>query len=104
MNSKSTQWVSNSEMSKFCSDQGRTRGCGEVYVCTPQPETRGERRAGQKRPFMVGYYLDFFNAKAPTGHALTQVSQSLHASVKSSVALYMLMTVSNPLLAKVKKE
>ncbi len=22
--------------------------------CTPQPETRGKRRAGQKRPFMVG--------------------------------------------------
>jgi len=30
--------VSNSEMSNFCSDQGR-----------------GERRAGQKRPFMDGH-------------------------------------------------
>ena len=47
--------VSNSEMSNFCSAQGRTRVCGEAYVCAPQPETRGERRAGQKGPFMNGY-------------------------------------------------
>jgi hypothetical protein len=44
-------------MSNFCSDQGRTRVCGEAYVCTPQPETRGERRAGQKGPFMDGHEL-----------------------------------------------
>jgi hypothetical protein len=43
MNLKRTQWVPNSEMSNFCSDQDRTRVCGEAYVCTPQPETRGER-------------------------------------------------------------
>ena len=49
----------NSEMSNFCPDQGRTRVCGEVYVCTPQPETRGERRAGQKGPFMDEYSLIF---------------------------------------------
>jgi hypothetical protein len=54
--------VPNSEMSNFCSDQGRTRVCGPriagqegVYVCTPQPETRGEHRAGQKWPFMDGH-------------------------------------------------
>jgi hypothetical protein len=47
--------VSNSEMSNFCSDQGRTRVCGEAYVCTPQPETRGERRARQKWPFVDGH-------------------------------------------------
>jgi len=46
--------VSNPEMSNFCPDQGRTRVCGEAYACTPQPETRGERRAGQKEPFMDG--------------------------------------------------
>ena len=45
-------------MSSFCSDQGRTRVCGEAYVCTPQPETRGERRAGQKGPFMDGHKLE----------------------------------------------
>jgi hypothetical protein len=28
MNLKRTQWVPNSEMSNFCSDQGRTRVCG----------------------------------------------------------------------------
>jgi hypothetical protein len=55
MNLKRTQWVPNSEMSNFCSDQGRTKVCGEAYVCTPQPETRGERRAGKKRPFMDGH-------------------------------------------------
>jgi len=27
-------------------------GTGRRTACTPQPETRGERRAGQKRPFM----------------------------------------------------
>jgi len=43
-------------MSNFCPDQGRTRVCGKAYVCTPQPETRGERRAGQKGPFMDGHY------------------------------------------------
>jgi hypothetical protein len=48
-------------MSNFCSDQGLTRVCDpriagqEAYVfCTPQPETRGERRAGQKEPSMHG--------------------------------------------------
>jgi len=46
--------MSNSEMSSFCSDQGRTRVFGEAYACTPQPETRGESRAGQKGPFMDG--------------------------------------------------
>jgi hypothetical protein len=51
--------VSNSEMSSFCFDQGRTRVCGEAYVCTPQPETRGERRAGQKGPFMDGHNLKY---------------------------------------------
>ncbi len=25
--------------------------------CTPQPETRGERRTAQKRPFMQGHYI-----------------------------------------------
>ncbi|MFZ0484640.1 MAG: hypothetical protein WAL93_14725, partial [Desulfobacterales bacterium] len=49
--------MSNSEMSNFCPDQGRTRVFGEAYVCTPQPETRGERRSGQKGPFMDGHYL-----------------------------------------------
>jgi len=44
-------------MSIFCPDQDRTRVCGEAYECTPQPETRGERRAGQKGPFMDGHYL-----------------------------------------------
>jgi len=44
-------------MSNFCPDQGRTRVCGEAYACTPQPGTRGERRAGQKGPFMDGHYL-----------------------------------------------
>ncbi|MFZ0482481.1 MAG: hypothetical protein WAL93_03745, partial [Desulfobacterales bacterium] len=53
--SKMNTMVSNSEMSNFCPDQGRTRVCGEAYVCTPQPETRGERRAGQKWPFMDGH-------------------------------------------------
>jgi hypothetical protein len=43
MISKWTQGVSNPEMRNFCSDQGRTRVCGEAYVCTPQPETRGLR-------------------------------------------------------------
>jgi len=48
-------------MSNFCSDQGRTRVCGprkagqEGHVCTPKPETRRERRAGQKEPFMDGH-------------------------------------------------
>jgi len=41
-------------MNNFCLVQGHTRVCGEAYDCTPQPETRGERRAGQKRPFMDG--------------------------------------------------
>ncbi len=44
-----------SEMSNFCPDQGRTRVFGEAYACTPQPETRGERRAGQKGPFLDGH-------------------------------------------------
>ena len=34
---------------------GQARVCGEAYACTPQPETRGERRAGQKGPFMDGH-------------------------------------------------
>ena len=55
INLKRTQWVPNSEMSNFCSDQGRTRVFGETYVCTSQPETRGERRSGQKWPFMDGH-------------------------------------------------
>jgi hypothetical protein len=42
-------------MINFCSDQGRTRVYGEVYVCTPQPEIRGKRRAGQKGAFMDGH-------------------------------------------------
>jgi len=46
--------VSNSELSSFCSDQGRTRVCGEAYVCKPQPEISEERRSGQKGPFMDG--------------------------------------------------
>jgi hypothetical protein len=64
MNPKRTQWVPNSEMSNFvlitcavealATSQGRTRVCGEAYFCTPQPETRRERRAGQKWPFMDG--------------------------------------------------
>jgi hypothetical protein len=44
--------VSYAEMSNFCSDQGRTRVFGEAYVCMPQPEARGERRTGQKGPFL----------------------------------------------------
>jgi hypothetical protein len=48
-------------MRNFCSDQGRTRVFGEAYVCTPQPETRGERRAGQKGPFMDGHHLGLAN-------------------------------------------
>ena len=32
----------------FRSGQGRTRVYGEAYHCTPQPETRGERRPGLK--------------------------------------------------------
>ena len=56
-------------MSNFCPDQGRIRRrpkkramagqarvFGEAYVCTSQAETRGERRAGQKGPFMDGHY------------------------------------------------
>ena len=27
----------------------------KAYDCTPQPEIRGERRAGQKGPFMDGH-------------------------------------------------
>jgi hypothetical protein len=65
-------------MSNFCSEQGRIRRrlkkalagqarvCGPrkagqegVRLCTPQPETRGERRAGQKGPFMDGHQLKF---------------------------------------------
>jgi hypothetical protein len=44
--------VPDSEMRIFGSAQGRTRVCGEAYAGTPQPETRGERRAGPKRPFL----------------------------------------------------
>jgi hypothetical protein len=36
-------------MNNFCPDQGRTRVYGEAYACTPQPETRGERRAQGKK-------------------------------------------------------
>jgi hypothetical protein len=61
MNLKQIQWVPNSEMSNFCSDQGRTRVFGEAYVCTPQPETRGERRSGQKGQFLDGHYLMFLS-------------------------------------------
>jgi len=48
---------------QFCSDQGRTRVCDlrsrdrKAYVFTPQPETRGERRSGQKWSFMDGHKL-----------------------------------------------
>jgi len=61
--------ASRSEMSNFCSDQGRPREIGFAFhgagtrvfgaadVCTPQLETRGERRAGQKGPFMDGHKL-----------------------------------------------
>ena len=52
-------------MSNFCPDQGRTRVCGEAYVCTPQPETRGERRAEQKGPFMGGNSLHFDKITLP---------------------------------------
>jgi hypothetical protein len=44
-------------MSNFCSDQGRTRVFGEAHVGTLQPETREERRSGQKWPFMNGHQL-----------------------------------------------
>ncbi len=58
--------VSNSEMSNFCSDQGRTRVYGEAYVLyaateNPRPPARRayaserERRTGQKGPFMDGH-------------------------------------------------
>jgi len=30
----------------------------KAYACRPQPETRGERRAGQKGPFMDGHHLN----------------------------------------------
>jgi len=48
-------------MSNFYSDQGRTRVFGEAYICMLQPETRGERRAGQKGPFMDSNDLGFFD-------------------------------------------
>ncbi len=31
--------------------------CGEAYFSTSRAETRRERRAGEKWPFMDGYYL-----------------------------------------------
>ena len=37
-------WVSNSEMSNFCPDQGRTRVCGEAYACTPHAGLFSSRR------------------------------------------------------------
>jgi len=72
MNLKRTQWVPNSEMSNFCSDQGRTRVCGprkagqegvRLYAAAgnPRPPARRayaserERRSRQKWPFMDGH-------------------------------------------------
>jgi hypothetical protein len=61
MNLKRIQWVPNSEMSNFCSDQGRTRVFGpriagqEGVRLYAAAGTRGERRAGQKWPFMDGH-------------------------------------------------
>jgi hypothetical protein len=47
-------------MSSFCSDQGRTRVCGEGYVCTPQPENRGDAEQDKKgHLWMDTNYLRF---------------------------------------------
>ena len=47
-NGRGLREANRSEMSNFCPDQGRTRVFGEAYYCTPQPETRGERRSSEK--------------------------------------------------------